>query len=90
MGKLVVNSWCGSEEVTLSRRTYADGTAAIQLWCEDGPFATLTRDFGLGKKGKKGRERFGFVDTNNCPWAAEFIKKYELGTYTGLSRQSGF
>jgi len=32
----------------------------------------------------------GYVDTNNCPWAEEFIKKYKLGSPTGKYKSSGF
>lgn len=33
---------------------------------------------------------YAFVDTNNCPWAEEFITKYQLGEPVGRAKQSGF
>ena len=31
-----------------------------------------------------------FVDSNNCPWAWDFIEEYELGEFTGEYGCSGF
>ena len=31
-----------------------------------------------------------YVDTNNCPWAEDFIKEYRLGDDTWIREQSGF
>lgn len=54
---------------------------------EDGcPFADLT--VNLGEKLED--ECMAYVDTNNCPWAKEFIEKNELGEDTGLFGMSGF
>lgn len=94
MEKMVVESWYGKEEVTISREKYAaDGTCAIQLWCDEGPYATLTVCLDLGPKtkaAKKEHENLGFVDTNNCPWAPAFIKKYGFGRPTIMSKSSGY
>jgi len=35
-------------------------------------------------------ESFGFVDTNNCPWAEDFINEFGLGIHTGMHCESGF
>lgn len=32
----------------------------------------------------------GYVDTNNCPDLEEFIKKHNLGEFTGIVGSSGF
>lgn len=32
----------------------------------------------------------GYVDTNHMPQVEEFIRKNELGEFTGLTKQSGF
>lgn len=31
-----------------------------------------------------------YVDTNNCPWAEDFIHRYRLGEDTQICAQSGF
>ena len=94
MEQLTVKTFYGEEKVTISTGLYNDGTIAIELWCDEGPFADLTVCLDLFKKkaDKEGATRMGLgvVDINNCPWAPEFIKKYELGTNTGLVKQSGF
>lgn len=65
----------------------ADDSVAIQAWNrQDGPIATLTVclcDKSLG-------EGEAYVDTNNCPWAVDFIEKEGLGKRTGRVGQSGF
>lgn len=64
-----------------------DNSVAIQAWNrQDGPIATLTVclcDKSLGK-GE------AYIDTNNCPWALDFIKENKLGEPTGKWRKSGF
>lgn len=94
MEQLTVKTFYGEEKVTLSTGLYNDGTIAIRLWCDEGPFSDLTVCLDLFKKkaDKEGATRLGLgvVDINNFPEAPEFIKKYELGTNTGLVRQSGF
>lgn len=52
----------------------------------DGPIATITRC--IPKEQLKENE--SCLDTNNCKWAEEFIKKYKLGELTGQVVQSGF
>lgn len=65
----------------------ADNSVAIQAWNrEDGPIATLTvclcdRRLGEGE---------AYVDTNNCPWAVDFIEKEGLGKRTGRVGLSGY
>ena len=34
--------------------------------------------------------RITVLDTNNCPWAVDFIKKYGLGEETGRTVRSGY
>lgn len=94
MEKIVVESFYGNEEVTISSGLYKDGTIAIDLWCEEGPYASLTvcLDLFLKKESKKAatEKGIGIVDTNNCPWAPAFIEKYDLGKPTGLEVISGW
>lgn len=35
-------------------------------------------------------ENEAYVDTNNCPWALNFIESNKLGKQTGRTRRSGF
>lgn len=72
---------------------YCNGNnLAIQLFCADEeyggeePLASLTvnlPNYNLEKN-------VAFVDTNNCPWAKEFIKANALGEFTGLEFPSGY
>ena len=65
----------------------ADDSLAIEIVNDtDGCIARIT--VCLNQKGIG--EDCAFVDTNNCPWAEDFIEAYGLGTYTGESRISGF
>lgn len=65
----------------------ADDSIAIQAWNQqDGPIATLTVcqcDNSLG-------EGEAYIDTNNCPWAVDFIEKEGLGKRTGHIGRSGY
>lgn len=84
--KATVNTFYGNTDVTIETTTYSNnGNFAIQLWCEDGPFATLTVNLD-----KKCKSNCAFVDTNNCPWAEEFIAQYGLGFPTGKMEASGW
>ena len=69
--KATVKTFYGSTDVTIETANYANnGNLAIQLWCEDGPFATLTVNLD-----KKCKPNCAFVDTNNCPWAEDFLQE---------------
>lgn len=88
MGMTMKTSYGIYDEVELRVSRYmADDSIAIMAENQqDGPIATITVclcDRWLG-------ENEGYVDTNNCPWALDFIKKYKLGAPTGRTRQSGF
>lgn len=65
----------------------ADNSVAIQTWNqEDGPIATITVclcDRSLG-------EDEAYIDTNNCPWAIDFIEQEGLGKRTGRMGRSGY
>ncbi len=65
----------------------ADGSMAIEIRnAEEGAIAGIT--VCLNDQNLKYDE--GFLDTNNCPWAKEFVEKYKLGKDTGLRRESGY
>lgn len=64
-----------------------DGSLAIMIHnMEDGPIAKITTciDGFLLQKNE------AYIDTNNCPWAEDFIKEYKLGKPTGRKARSGF
>lgn len=70
--------------------TYEDVVLRVSKYMaenqQDGPIATITVclcDKSLG-------ENEAYIDTNNCPWAMDFIKEYKLGTPTGRTGRSGF
>lgn len=77
----------GTYEVNISRSTYRNnGNLAIILDSPtEGPFATLS--VNLYDRLPKNQ---AYVDTNNCPWAIDFIREYELGKFTGITGRSGY
>ena len=89
MKEFTVTTQFGKTRCTMSASKYADrqGHIALQLWCEDGPFATITVNLGgIGEFEKN----VSAVDTNNCPWAPALIKRLNIGTPTGEYVRSGF
>ena len=65
-------------------RYYNNRNLAINLFDPvEGPFARLTVNIVKLKPG------LAFVDTNNCPWAEEFIAEHKLGKPTGEFGRSG-
>lgn len=76
------------ENVMLTVEEYmADGSMAITVENpEDGEIAALTVclcDPFLEKNE-------AYIETNNCPWAMEFIREYKLGEESGRVKQSGY
>lgn len=72
----------------LHKEKYVNGRLAITIECEDGePFATLTVNLPDEPETKANQ---AYVDTNNCPWAMEFIAKNGLGRDTGAVGFSGY
>lgn len=72
----------------LSTDTYIyDGSPAITAWnYADGPIAHIT--VCLDDDGLEANQ--SYVDTNNCPWAPEWITENNLGKDTGKQRRSGY
>ena len=70
------------------RQYREDKSLCIDLWNDvEGPIARLT--VCLSKKGKiSGTE--SYLDTNNCPWAEQFVEEYNLGEITDDVGFSGF
>ena len=84
----VTTPYGGREICTMSTNRYENNNhLAIQLWCEDGPFATMTVNL---RGTRQYPENFAFVDVNNCPWAPALIKKLGIGKPTNKYGISGF
>lgn len=68
-------------------RYQADNSRAIEIWNnEDGPIARIT----VCIAGSGLAEDETVIDTNNCPWAMEFIKQHGFGQATGRMVKSGY
>ena len=64
-----------------------DGSLALEIFSyEEGPIARIT----VCLDDKNIAEDEAYVDTNNCPWAADFIEDNGLGKNTGKIRLSGY
>lgn len=82
-----VKTFYGEYEVSIETARYVNGNLAIQLYDkEDGcPFASVTTNLDTILA-----ENWAFIDTNNCPWAEDFLTEYDLGKPTGYAMPSGF
>ena len=80
-------AWGSNHEVDTEKKSYwENGNLAITLFePHEGPYATLT--VNLSKKLPKNQ---AYVDTNNCYWAEDFIKKNGLGKPLGEYGVSGW
>lgn len=66
---------------------YSNNSLAVFLETTDGePLCTLTVNLMNGVASGE----YQFVDTNNCPWALDFIESNGLGVSTGIIGFSGF
>lgn len=64
------------------------GRLALQLFSKsEGPFATIS--VNLVDEDLTDDKCF-FVDTNNCPWAEDFLTKNKIAEFTGNIGLSGF
>ena len=72
--------------VKTSHYTNNDSLAVMIETDEGEPFDTITVNLADGIA----TDKYQYVDTNNCPWAENFIKSNGLGTPTGLWGYSGF
>ena len=74
--------------LTLSKSLYVfGGTLSVTLWDKEGDeFATLT----VNLQDNSLAESEAYLDTNNCPWAVEFVESNKLGERTGKTKDSGF
>lgn len=70
-----------------TERYIADNSLFIEIISEeDEPIAVIT--VCLVDESLESNE--SYIDTNNCPWALDFIQEYQLGEITGRTRQSGY
>ena len=75
--------------VRIERMVYANGNLALELITdEEEAFATLTVNLVESNMWADGKT--AFVDTNNCPFAEDFIAENGLGYYMGYTARSGF
>lgn len=73
----VKTEWAVYKDCFLQVARYqADNSRAIEIWNnEDGPIARIT----VCIAGSGLAEDETVIDTNNCPWAMEFIKQHGFG-----------
>lgn len=75
--------------VSLAASRYQDnGALAIVMTCDTGePYGVLTTNLSESRRLPPDE---AFVDTNNSPWAKEFIEANKLGKPTGVVARSGW
>lgn len=80
-----INMYTGQKvEVFLQVRHYENGNIGLQLWDDEGPYATLTTNIGCVPTG------YAHIDTNNFPQGQDFLRAYNLGEPTEKFGISGF
>ena len=68
-------------------RYQVDNSMAIEIWNrEDGPIARIT----VCIAGSMLADDEVVLDTNNCPWAVEFVESNGFGEDTGRRVRSGY
>ena len=84
---LTVETDFGTYECFTSIGEYGNGHIAVQLFCDEGPLATLTTNVdGI----EYFEEECSCLDTNNCPWAEKFVEENDLGVFDGVYLNSGY
>ena len=84
-------NYYGKEYNVRIERTYytSNNTLALSLITDSGePFCTLT--VNIADSSLFADKIHAFVDTNNCPFAEEFIAENNLGFPVGYVGHSGF
>ena len=75
-------------KINVSKYTHNNNTA-IELLCKIDNFiesyAIITTNLDMLLAENK-----AFLDTNNCPWVVDFMKKYNLGKPLNIFRKSGY
>ena len=85
-----VNSYGHEYRVRIEASKYqSNGTLALSLITDtEEPYCNLT--VNIDESIIWADDKTAFVDTNNCPWAEEFITKNGLGEFYGYNGRSGF
>lgn len=71
-----------------SHYTHGGGLAVIADTPEGECFAVLT--VNLDSYSLDGDKEYAFIDTNNCPWAEEFLIKNNIAAPTRIIVHQGF
>ena len=79
-------------------RTYENVFLRVERYMADSSLCILlyNRDYAVIAKlttcldDKNLKDNESYIDTNNCPWAIDFIREYKLGELTGKKRVSGY
>ena len=85
-----LNYYGETYRVYIEATKYMDnGTLALCMFTDEGePFCNLTTN--IMDSNLFANSTTAFVDTNNCPWAEQFIVDNKLGKALGYSGASGF
>lgn len=84
-----VNTFFGTYDVELDTSgRYQNGRVAVQLWEEDGPFATLS--VNLPDEQIDDKENEFFVDVNNNPFAEQFLTENNIAVPLYRYARSGY
>ena len=73
------------DEIWFTKERYMDGSLAIEAWCEDGPYTTVTVCLS-----RKLNPDEAFVDTNNNAGMDRWLEKNGIAKFTGVYGRSGF
>ena len=93
---MYVTDYYGNKvKVHLVFATYYNKNLAIRIWTDEGePWASLTVNLCDGKSSEPLintlGEEYAFVDVNNFPEAIDFINRYKLAEFAGVTKRSGY
>ena len=79
-------------EVKTSYATYDDCMLAVGRYQMDGSIAVeivSKREGSQFDLTAKKEEDESYIDTNNCPWAVDFLQSKDLAKMAGKTRRSG-
>ena len=79
----------GTYNCKIERLQYPKGNLAIQLIDPNDYDIVATLTTNLPDEPFP-EENQAYLDTNNCPWAEEFVKENKLGYFTGNYGHSGY
>lgn len=81
----MTNPWTGEKKrVWFERDEYMNGNLALELWCNEGPYTTVTTNLGKLEDG------LAAVDTNNNFGIDRWLRKRGIAKPTTILRCSGF